>query len=423
VFVADPGNASWTNWVESPPTIWRVTAAAQLSAFLAGSPLVHPFAVRFAPGGPFGNDMYVLDAKHGSTSIYRIDAAGMISEFATGLPDVTLDTGSNGLPDMQFTADGKHLFVALAASVLEIKPIATQTELVSLTLKSPAVAGCKSVVGTVTLEEPAPAEGVVIALSDTLASAKTPVTLKILAGATKKTFTVTTIAVETEETGMVSATLGGQTLSRELTVRPMGLTSLTLTPSTAVGSQPVIGKATLECKAGPGPIMVDLASSRPEVANPVAATIAIPVGVQSQAFDVTTNEVLSKTTASISGTANGITKSRTLTVTPAASVSPTSLKFGYVVVNTTSPVLSATLSNKGTLPFSIISIGLTGTSAKYYAQTSDCPANLVAGATCTIGVTFTPTVTGSKSAKLSIATSATATPLSVSLSGTGVLPP
>ena len=91
-----------------------------------------------------------------------------------------------------------------------------------------------------------------------------------------------------------------------------------------------------------------------------------------------------------------------------------------MVVNTTSPVLSATLSNKGTLPFSIISIGLTGTSAKYYAQTSDCPANLAAGATCTIGVTFTPTVTGSKSAKLTIATSATATPLSVSLSGTGI---
>jgi hypothetical protein len=38
-------------------------------------------------------------------------------------------------------------------------------------------------------------------------------------------------------------------------------------------------------------------------------------------------------------------------------------------------------------------------------------------------VTFTPTVAGSKSAKLSIATSTTATPLIVSLSGTGVLPP
>ena len=66
---------------------------------------------------------------------------------------------------------------------------------------------------------------------------------------------------------------------------------------------------------------------------------------------------------------------------------------------------------------------LTGTNAKYYAQSSDCGATLDAGASCTIGVTFTPTVTGIKSAKLSITTSATSTPLSVSLSGTGVLPP
>jgi hypothetical protein len=85
-------------------------------------------------------------------------------------------------------------------------------------------------------------------------------------------------------------------------------------------------------------------------------------------------------------------------------------------------VLSTTLYNKGAVPFAISSIGLTGTNAKYYAQTSDCAATLDAGASCVIGVTFTPTVTGIKSAKLGIATSATATPLSVSLSGAGVLP-
>jgi len=45
------------------------------------------------------------------------------------------------------------------------------------------------------------------------------------------------------------------------------------------------------------------------------------------------------------------------------------------------------------------------------------------GASCTIGVTFRPAFAAYKTAKLSIATSATATPLSVSLSGTGVLPP
>jgi hypothetical protein len=93
------------------------------------------------------------------------------------------------------------------------------------------------------------------------------------------------------------------------------------------------------------------------------------------------------------------------------------------VVGTTSAALSATLQNKGIASFAITGISLTGTSAPLFAQTNDCPATLAAGASCTIGVTFSPAVAGAKSAKLSIATSATTAPLSVSLSGTGVLPP
>jgi len=200
------------------------------------------------------------------------------------------------------------------------------------------------------------------------------------------------------------------------------LLSVTLTPSTVVGSNAVTGKATLECNAGPGAMMVELASSNPTVANPMAASIAIPQGLSWQLFTVNTNAVLSKSSATISGTANGIKKSKTLTVTPAASVSPTSLKFGYQVINTPSSTLTATLYNKGATSYSISGITLTGTNAKYYSQTNNCPSTLAAGASCTIGVTFKPTVTGSKSAKLSIATSATSLPLGVFMSGAGVLP-
>jgi hypothetical protein len=71
----------------------------------------------------------------------------------------------------------------------------------------------------------------------------------------------------------------------------------------------------------------------------------------------------------------------------------------------------------------VTGISLAGTSAKYFAQTNNCPATLAAGASCTIDVTFAPTVAGSKSAQLRIATSAKSTALSVTLSGTGVLLP
>ncbi len=294
-------------------------------------------------------------------------------------------------------------------------------DLQSLSLKSTEVTGCKSVIGTVTLTAPAPAGGVVVTLADTLAAATTPVSVKLLEGATAKTFTVKTVAVGTRQEGTVSATLGSTTRSQPLALRPMGMLSVTLVPTKIAGTQPVAGTAKLECKAGPGPVTVNLASSQPAVAQPVAPAVVVSQGLQSASFDVTTSKVVAQATASISGTANGITKSKTLTVTPAASVSPTILKFGSVAVGGTSAPLVATLSNKGAIAVTIDSIAVTGTYAAWFPMTENCPGSLAPGASCTIAVTFKPLAAASRSAKVSIANSATALPLSVTVSGTGVL--
>jgi hypothetical protein len=282
------------------------------------------------------------------------------------------------------------------------------------------VAGCKSVSGKVTLSVPAPDSGTSVTIADTLTSVTPPVSVTVPAGATSKSFAIKTVPVAIRESGTVSATVDSTTLSQPLAVRPMGLKSLTLSPATVVGSTPSAGTVNLECNAGPGPITVDLGSTDPAVAKPVATSIVIPVGLQSQPFDVTTNAVLSKTSVTIAGSANGILKSKALVVTPAAAVTPTSLKFGSVTVGRTSAPLNATLTNKGAAAFSVNSIGITGTYASWFAQTNNCPAILPAGASCTISVTFKPLATASKSAKLSVATSATSTPLGVSLSGTGL---
>jgi hypothetical protein len=55
-----------------------------------------------------------------------------------------------------------------------------------------------------------------------------------------------------------------------------------------------------------------------------------------------------------------------------------------------------------------------------FAQTNACGSSLAAGASCTASVTFTPTASGSASGSLSVASSAPGSPLTVSLSGTGV---
>ena len=289
----------------------------------------------------------------------------------------------------------------------------------SLTLNQSEVAGCKVLAGSVTISGPAPANGTVITLSDTLAAVSAAATVTVPSGATTKTFSIKTVPVASSETGLFKATLGSVTLSQSLKVRPIGPLSVTLVPNPVVGGNPVVGTARLECIAGPGPVAVALASSNTAVAHPVAASIVVPQGLQSAPFALVTSPVLAKRTASISGTANGITKSKTLTVVPAASVSPTSLRFGSVRVGSTSSLLNAMLTNNGAA-FNVSSVSLVGTAASWFGiKSNNCPSSLTAGASCSIGVTFKPLAAASKSAKLSIATGATSTPLSVVLSGTG----
>ena len=55
-----------------------------------------------------------------------------------------------------------------------------------------------------------------------------------------------------------------------------------------------------------------------------------------------------------------------------------------------------------------------------FAQTNNCDTTLAAGASCTVNVTFTPTVTGVRTGTVSFSDNAPQSPQVVSLSGTGV---
>jgi hypothetical protein len=188
--------------------------------------------------------------------------------------------------------------------------------LTSLTLKKPIVAGCKPMTGTVTLSAPAPAGGAVVTLGETLASGSVPASVTIPSGATSKTFKVTTTARADAETGTVSATYGGTTLTKPLTVRPMSVLSIPITPTTLVGGGVSTGVVKLECKAGPAPILVEFGSTLPAVAGTTVPNVLIPVGVQTAPVTVTTSPVTKTTKPKITATANGLTKSKTLTVSP-----------------------------------------------------------------------------------------------------------
>jgi hypothetical protein len=130
--------------------------------------------------------------------------------------------------------------------------------------------------------------------------------------------------------------------------------------------------------------------------------------------------------------ANGANSSRTgiltvagntLTVTqaasgavPAISVSPASLKFGYVGINRYSSK-KLTVTNNGSAPLEIQSVTISGTNANQFSATHACDP-LAPGGSCTITVTFSPTAAGTKSAALKIySNDPVRNPVSVPLSG------
>jgi hypothetical protein len=83
-------------------------------------------------------------------------------------------------------------------------------------------------------------------------------------------------------------------------------------------------------------------------------------------------------------------------------LSLTHLSFGSVKIKTNSSPQTVTLANLGTSSLTIFGISIIGTDPKDFFQTHTCGSHLARGASCSIKVTFRPTVAGRRTAALSI---------------------
>jgi hypothetical protein len=97
-------------------------------------------------------------------------------------------------------------------------------------------------------------------------------------------------------------------------------------------------------------------------------------------------------------------------------LTPSSLTYSGTQVGTTSAAQAVTLTNQGNASLTISNIAVSGD----YAQTNNCPGTVVAGASCTVNVTFTPTAMGVRAGTLTFVDSATGSPQTVALTGTGL---
>jgi hypothetical protein len=134
-------------------------------------------------------------------------------------------------------------------------------------------------------------------------------------------------------------------------------------------------------------------------------------GTRTGKIKITDSELGSPQTITVAGTGTYV------------SLSPARLNFGSHKVGTTTAARTVTVTNVGTAAVNISSIGNVGADAADFpiagAPTTTCGASLAGGASCTIGVQFKPSATGTRSATLDVTDDGGGSPQTVALAGTG----
>jgi hypothetical protein len=104
-----------------------------------------------------------------------------------------------------------------------------------------------------------------------------------------------------------------------------------------------------------------------------------------------------------------------------AELSASSVTFGNETVGMTSVAKSVTLTNKGNIALTIVSLDIAGADSADFVA-GKCPASIAPNGSCTISVTFKPTAAGTRTAELTITDSAPSKVQKASLTGVGILP-
>jgi thermitase len=193
----------------------------------------------------------------------------------------------------------------------------TQPSLSSLTLNPTSVVGGSRVVGTVTLTAPAPEDGYLVQLGSNATARLTlmPSHVIVPAGQRTASFEIITRRVNQSTTLTVRASAEGVSRQATLTILPeqaVELQSLTISPTSVLGGSSATGTITLSAPAPAGGIVVQLRSNSNRAQVP--STVTIPAGATSANFTIRTTAGGLVTTATITATYNGVSRSAQLTI-------------------------------------------------------------------------------------------------------------
>jgi hypothetical protein len=329
--VAGDTNGHWDVFVRDLPT--GVTERVSVSSGGAqgndesGAPYLspdgrfisfHSVASNLVPGDTNGSlDVFRHDRLTGTTDLVSVSSTGFQGNANSDSAAISADgsrvafysSASNLVAD---DVNGSLDVFVRELAVPDTPP--SSPTLSSFTVDPNSVAGGTPSTGTVTLPDPAPPEGSVVTLASEAPSvASVPSSITIPAGATSGSFTISTFASSTTRVGL-SATHVDTTLFSSITVGPVALSTLSVSPTSVVAGSSSTGTVTLNAAAPSGGAAVSLSASSSSTTVP--ASVTVPPGATSANFSISTSPVAASTTSVIVGGYGGVTRTATLTVNP-----------------------------------------------------------------------------------------------------------
>ena len=105
---------------------------------------------------------------------------------------------------------------------------------------------------------------------------------------------------------------------------------------------------------------------------------------------------------------------------PVVALNPLALTFGNQFIRVASAAQNVILVNSGGAPLSVSAVAVTGTNSSDFTINNTCGKDVASHQACNIAVVFTPSALANESASISVSDSASGSPHTVALTGTGV---
>ncbi len=291
-----------------------LNGVSQTAMLTVQAPMLKPLIV--TPSSVFGGDTAVLAL----ALTLPAPAGGAVITLSSSDPSAPLPptvtipagqtTASVTIPTTVVpTATAVTLSATYGAATVTTKLTVKAALLQGLSLAPATVIGGSTTVVTLNLGSSAPDTGVTAALSSSSPAAQVPATLFIPAGATAASVAVPTSSVSAPVTATITAVLGTATETAALTIQPVQVASLAVSPTSVMTGTAITGRLRLNAPAPAGGLSVALSSSGK--AATVPATVLVPAGSATVTFPVATPRA---GTAVIAAALGGASQTASITV-------------------------------------------------------------------------------------------------------------